>query len=604
MHELALLAVPFASLAYLTVVGAGIAVGLAPRFPPEAQAALSPVIGGALLAAASVLLPLGVPAVPLALPLAALGAAVTLTLWRPVRDALRAGSVPAVVAVAAIMLAAAPSLGRGDWRATSLYGSTDAYHWSSQARAYLHDPAALPVSEHPDRLTYERSRTQHWAVALPFGLAELAWITRSDAPDVYSALAVLVFCLLPLVTFVLARACLEWRPRLAGVAALVVAANSALLFAAHFSWQQQLAGSAFALAAAACLRIALEPAAPRRETLLAALLAAGALGSYRLGFAPYAGALLAVVVIAYAVSRRAGLCELRRLARAVSAFTVVLAALAAPSLAALGSGLPGFIASGGFSTTFKRTFPDGQIAESLGLVPSVWALQESWPIALRLAWLTVGSLVAATLLVTGLRRLRSTCGARADFLAAGVALTIVGYCVLLLPSFASYLSFKVLSYGAPFLVLLALSALASARALPTAARVAVGALVVASAMAATIAASSSARTAGELEALGVAASRVPPGAVVSVALDDPWEQAWALYYLRNERLSVERPSFLLTAQGSSLAASEYRHRPVSFVLARSSAGRVVWRRAGLALGAAAGRASAGRLIATRSRRGS
>ncbi|MDQ3894962.1 MAG: hypothetical protein M3292_09950, partial [Actinomycetota bacterium] len=92
--------------------------------------------------------------------------------------------------------------------------------------------------------------------------------------------------------------------------------------------------------------------------------------------------------------------------------------------------------------------------------------------------------------------------------------------------------------------------------------------------------------------------------VISVALNDPWEQAWALYYLRNERLSVERPSFLLTAQGSSRAASDYRHRPVSFVLARSSAGRIVWRRAGLVLVAATGRASARRLIATRPKRGS
>ena len=62
--------------------------------------------------------------------------------------------------------------------------------------------------------------------------------------------------------------------------------------------------------------------------------------------------------------------------------------------------------------------------------------------------------------------------------------------------------------------------------------------------------------------------------MISVEVEDPWEQAWALYYLRGFRVSVEHPSYLLTAQGSSLDASAFRHRPVDLVL-RERGGRLV-----------------------------
>ena len=66
MHELALLAVPLVALAYLVAVGAGPTALLALRFPLDAQAALTPIVGAALVASASALVPLGVPPRPLA----------------------------------------------------------------------------------------------------------------------------------------------------------------------------------------------------------------------------------------------------------------------------------------------------------------------------------------------------------------------------------------------------------------------------------------------------------------------------------------------------------------------------------------------------------
>ena len=571
MHDLALLAVPIVAIAYLTVIGAGAAVMLSPRFPAEAQAALAPVTGAALLAVTSVLIALGAPARVLAVAVGALGACATLLAWRRVTPALRSGAVPLVLALCAVSLAGAPALARGDWRVTSLYGSTDAYHWPSQARAYLRGPAAAPATVHPDRLTYERSRSQHWAVALPFGLLQLAWMSGEDPPDIYAAFAVVIFALLPLAAFAAARACLDWSRGWAAAAAAALLVNGALLFANHFSWQQQLGGTAFAFAAAATLRMGLERAAPRRELVLAALLAAAAVATYRFGFAPYLGALLLAVVVAYAATRRE---SLRAVAARAGVFLAVAVGLAVPSLVALAEGLPDFVSSGGFSTRFKREFPDGQLGEALGLMPSIWAREEGWSEPSRLAWLVAATIVAAVLLTLGARSLGLSAAGRADFLLAGAALSVGAYLVLLLPRFASYLSFKVLSYGAPFFVLLALTPFVRGR-LPRPLLPVLAAAALVSAGVATAATIDRARTPGALSAL--------PGTLlgtedtVSVRLADPWEQAWALYYLRRQRLSVERASFILTGQGSSTPARAYRHRPVDYALARSPGGLIVWR---------------------------
>ena len=580
MPDVALLAVPLAALAYLTVLGAGATVALAPRLPPDAQAALMPVVGAALVASASVLVPLGVSARPLAIAVAGGGVAATVAFGARVASALRGGGLPLAVALAAIVLAGAPSLARGDWKVTTLYGSTDSYHWSSQARAYLDGPAAAPASEHPDRVSYERSRAQRWAVALPFGLLQLAWLSGADPADVYGAFAAVVFSLLPLAAFAVARSRLQWSARLAAAGSLALVVNASLLFASHFSWQQQLAGSAFAFAAAAWLSLALEAGALRRDAAFAALFAAAALATYRLGFAPYLAALLTATVLAHVWRRRDVGVEGRR---ALASCALVFALLAAPSLLAVVRGLPGFLSSGGFSTEFKQAFPEGQIAEALGLVPRVWAIEASWPSAARIGWLLVASAFALALLAAAARSLARGAAPGARFLLAGGVLAIGGYCVLLLPVFASYLSFKILAYGTPFLALLAVRAGAGARGrLRTGAAVVAAALVVPSAAVATVAATRDAATPEPLSALPKAVSHLPRDAVIAVALEDPWEQAWAAYYLRERRLSIERPSYLLTAQGESRPASSFRRR-ATYVLTYGARGDEVWRSSRLVL---------------------
>jgi hypothetical protein len=55
----------------------------------------------------------------------------------------------------------------------------------------------------------------------------------------------------------------------------------------------------------------------------------------------------------------------------------------------------------------------------------------------------------------------------------------------------------------------------------------------------------------------------PREATVAVRTDDPWEQAWTIYRLRDVRVSVERPTYLLTEQGPLRDAAAYRQRPLT-----------------------------------------
>jgi hypothetical protein len=202
-------------------------------------------------------------------------------------------------------------------------------------------------------------------------------------------------------------------------------------------------------------------------------------------------------------------------------------------------------------------------------VPHIWAVEDGWPGWLRLVWLAVASLLAAGLLVAGVRLARAN--RSGDFVLAGTALVVGGYALLLLPRFAPYLSYKLLAYGAPFLALLALTPLARQAGRATRAATALaGVLLVGSSVVATVAAARVARTPPRL-ADAAALSDLPAGAVVTVSTDDPWRQAWELYDLRSVRVSVERPTFLLTKQGVERQLA-YRHRPVSYAIAYTPTG--------------------------------
>jgi hypothetical protein len=167
---------------------------------------------------------------------------------------------------------------------------------------------------------------------------------------------------------------------------------------------------------------------------------------------------------------------------------------------------------------------------------------------------------------------------------AGCVLALAGYAVLLLPRFSSYLSFKILAYGAPFLVLLAVGAVAHiSRRARLVAYAVMAVFLVPSATVATVRAVWDARTRGSVAGVEAVAAELPRDAIVSVALDDAWEQGWAIYYLRDQPLSIDEASYLLTGQGIARPRAAYRHGPVSYRFGRLPGGDAVWRDGELAL---------------------
>ena len=54
---------------------------------------------------------------------------------------------------------------------------------------------------------------------------------------------------------------------------------------------------------------------------------------------------------------------------------------------------------------------------------------------------------------------------------------------------------------------------------------------------------------GALAGLAEVADRLPRGAIVSVETDDAWVQLWAVYYMRDVRVSVPHPSEYLVGLG-------------------------------------------------------
>jgi hypothetical protein len=573
VHTIALVGGPVAVFGLLTVAGFGLAAILGRSFEPDVQAALAPLLGISVFAIASVFLAAGVPAVPLALATLTGASLLTLAARRRVWVALRASRRPFAVALVALVLAGMPSLVSRDWTAKSYLGNTDSYFWVSQARSFYDSPPSAPSSTFPDRLAYERVEKQHWALALPFVAGELAWVSGSDPADVYGVLAAVLAAMIPLAAFFCARACLEWGPGRATAAGLALSVNASLLFASYFSWQQQLLGTALAFACLTAFRLALDPPGSRRLEILAAFFAAAALASYRMALAPYLAAMIAVVFVAYLVSHDGS--ARQRALRAALTFVGLFVVLGAGSLLALGLGLRKFL-SLGVNTSFKDSFPSGQLPEALGFVPTLFGSGFLWGV--------VATAAAVPLFALPLVRLRRWRTPRFDFLFGSTLVLVAAYFVLLRgPGFPPYMSYKLLAYGVPFFTLVVFSArwLLVPSPARTAAVVGLTFLLVTSSAIAVASGARKSRSAADLAGLERVAPRLEHR-MVSVRLTNAWDQAWATYYLRDVPLSVEKPSFVLVAVGMRRSPEIYRHSGASYFLGEGTGGSI-WNGAGVAL---------------------
>ena len=586
MGELGFFAYPLLAFCVLCLTGAGFAAVLGRSLPLDVQAALTPLLGAAAFAIGSSLLPLGLPVQWVSAATFGLGLCVTVARRDRVRRLLARARMPFAIVLVAGAVGAAPNLVRGDWSALSL-ANADSYLWVSQARALLDGDPPGPASLHPNRIAVEDGRSGHWATALPAADAEIAWLSHSDPADVYGVVAVLVFILTPLAGFVAARGCLGWGSGLATAAALALAVDASRIFANAFAFQAQNLGVGLGFAAAAILRIALERSEQRRLQILAAMLAAGALAGYRLGFAPFLIGLFVAVAAAYVLSTAPWRTTYRHVARPAVGFLAFLAVLGASSLVGLAQGLPQFLtrqleASG-------RFIGYGTFSNPLGLFP-VYPLQAhvlaGWNSLAGPIWLVLANVLAVTLFVVAVRRLRRVRPPGNDFLLGGALLVFGGFFVAVFSAANPYLSFKLLAYGTPLLVLLVFSPLTAGsrpRGVGVLAAVAL-ALASAAAASATELGYSVARSRSSADLSGVtkAASRLPQKAVITVRLERVWDQAWAAYYLRDRRLSVARPSAYLVDESDERAALISTRAPVR-LLTEDTGGPALWRHAGLAL---------------------
>jgi hypothetical protein len=574
MRLIELVALPLAGLAGLFVMGAGLAALLGRDLPRDAQAALAPLCGAALVICASPLVAAGVPVGVFGLGCLAAGGAITLAVLPRARAAMLAGAAPLAAAAVPFVLAALPRLARGSWT-LSAFGNSDLYLWASQARAFLHGPVAGPVTLHPDRLAYDRIADQGWAVALPVGDALLALVSGREPYEVYSALAVLVGLMVPLAVYVCARGCLGWSRGWSAGAAALLGLNAGVLYAGYYGWHGQLLGTAFLVLAAASLRLGLERSI--RAQALAALSAAAALGSYRLPLAPVIAGTAAVVVAAYVLGHPS---ERRRALAAAGGAAALFAVFAAGSLVPLARGLTRFLSSQ-LAEPGWDGYTRAPVAQALGLVPPPVEPGATEGAALgALALVLAIGLIVAGIVVTARGR-----GPRRDFLLATGGLVAAGALVLAAPPFSPYLSMKLLAYGTPFLTLLALTPFAAARRRPLpmlAAGVVAAALVLGSSASLTDRSLHYLRTPPALAGLAATARSLPDGAVVSIDVPDPWMQAWAIYTLRDVRLSTAEPSVLLTGMGSGLDAASFSH-PARYALAYDNGRGGLWRGGGLAL---------------------
>jgi hypothetical protein len=582
------LLLPVAALAALWIAGLGVSSVLVPRMRRDAQAAFAPAISAAAVVCTSPLALLHVS--PVAVAGAVLGPLLLVTAWRARRSVAiaRRAAVPAAIAAFALLINAAPALKGGTWVATS-YGNADPYLWVSQAQSLSHGPPPAPAAAFPDRVSYEMLTKDHWPTGLPVGLGAVASLEGLNPVDAYEAFAAVISAVLALAVFGIARGCLRWRLRLSVVAGAVVSANGLLLLSTYFGWQAQLLLTAFGTLGVSTLPVALDRRATPAELFVPALFLAAGIATYGWVFAPFL-ALAAVVASAVwlrdphsAVGRRAIATRVGR----VAALALVLGLVPIVEAAWRYS-----VARGHVDPSVLKTWSGYAWAypsDGLGLVVRV-ATRKS-PGA---AWTALALAVTAVLLVRGAMQARSPRNPRGYVLVAANSAAVAFLVFLAIAGSSPYTSLKLMGYAAPLLTLLALSSFAgrrgpsSADALSSLRHVGSALAVAAAAIAFVITSAftvgyalKSVKPATVVDGVVAATERLPTADAVRIDYADAWRQSWLVYYLRDRRTAVPKPSAYLTGFApADLARHPSFSSPASYAIAPRHNGPAVWRGAG------------------------
>ena len=551
-----LLWLPLAALSLLLLVGAGVTSVLARRFPADAQVALAAPVGAAVLACTSPALHLGLSTAEVSLSVLVVFGTLTVASARRVLRALSHLAVPAAVALVALAVTAAPWVARGDWDAAGI-ATTDPYLWVSEAKALLDGPPPSPAADYPDRLASERIDALDWPVGLPLGVAQIATLAGLDPANAYGAWAVVLAVLLVLAVYAAARACLEWSRRHAVIAALAFSLNALVLYSTFNGWQAQIALTLFGTLALVTYRLALDREASRLEVILPGVFIAAAAAVYGVLVGPFLLMLVAVVA-GYAVSHRP--VQYRGLVS--TSVAVAAAAVVAGLVPLLRSARQLLNMSSAADGTAWDTYAHGLPVEAIGLVPRIGTTFRP-----PFAWTALATIAGVAVLVFALASLRSVAHRRRDVLlsAGGGAVLVVA--ALNAPGPSPYVSLKFAAYAAPMITLLALAGVIGRTGFPRIRVAAFGAAAfcfVASTAIVYEQARSHSMTLEPLQGVAASGETLPADARVGIALRDPWAQAWAVYFLRDRKVTVVAPTIYLT--GFGLEAPHLSRQPYEYVV--------------------------------------
>jgi hypothetical protein len=581
------LLLPVAALALLWIAGLGAADLLAPRMRADARSALAAPIAAAVVVCASPLALLHVTSGIVAA--AVLGFLGILTIVR--RHSvllLRSAKWPLAVAAFALAINAAPALKTGSWVATS-FGNADPYVWTSQASSLDEGPPPAPAASFPDRVSYDMLTKDHWPAGLPVGLGSVAQLGRLDPADGYEAFAAVISALLALAVFAGARGVLLWGTRFSALAGAIVGANGLMLLSTYFGWQAQLLLTVFGTLAVLMLPVCMDRRAAKREAALPSLFFAAGIATYGWVFAPFVAVGGAVGLACLLMSPRSSIGRRGMATRLALVGGLTVAFGLVPIVEAVWRYS---VARGRFNAALLHTWSNYDWAypsDALGLIIRV-GTQKS-PGA---GWTAFAIAIAVGLLGIGATRMRSIRNPRGYVTVAAGTTLIAALALLAVVHASPYTSLKLMGYAAPLLTLLALSTFVR-RTPPDAAGGSAAVRHVGGVLATTAAAAAFASTtiftvvyalkwvqpATVVHGVATAAGRLPKDDAVRIDYGDAWRQSWLVYFLRDRKLSVARPSVYLTGFSPADAA---RHRtfisPASYAVAPTHRGRAVWRGSG------------------------
>jgi hypothetical protein len=417
-------------------------------------------------------------------------------------------------------------------------------------------------------------------------LAQLASAEGVDPVHAYGVFAVVIAGLLALTVFFGARGCMGWSRKRSAVAATIVTANGLVLLSSFYGWQAQLllttAGTLFVLTLPQCFT----RRSRTSDCVAPALFLAAGVALYGWIVAPYVliGAAVGVVCLRHTPTHhpspwRAGIRQAATVAGIACALgSVAIARAAATLVEGAQDASPAELASW---SRYAWAYP----SEALGLVPRS---PRDYP---TVAWELLAIVVAAILLARGIRSAWSFRNPRGVVLVTAGATVGAELALLAISGTSPYPALKLMAYSAPLLTLLAVGprvqAPRTAKRPPIGRRSRAFGIAIADVVAACLFAATTASSlhtglhfthpATDVAATAKAAQSLPSSEVIRIAVNDPRDQVWLVYFLRDHPLAIEQPSIVFTGYSEHEATRAQRFDALAdFEIRNRAGGQPLW----------------------------